>query len=318
MKTCVKSVSWKSCIWRVPHTLRSKAQVKAFSYFFARVTKPSKNLGFYICKVKELLIHSCRMAVSRICHQLLINSRNLGIHVSSCTCELLWTQRRGQTSYYRKHHKYMKMRGGTQLEEPIRTSARKFTSNFCHLGKSFSDSSAAFGTIFYPFWAMSSSGDFDHFLLNHSHFLSSPHRITAVYCRFKDYTGNSRCWSTQTHTPSYSILHEGHMLHSCFNLCCFYFQFLSKCFSHFSYELFLEVQTSLFSCIMLPTYKLTLGLKHWLIQRGSVWKILKSNSLPHLLLSSPYLSILIIVLYSIILNYRIQNNYWFLGPILSG
>lgn len=44
----------------------------------------------------------------------------------------------------------MKMRGGTQLEEPIQASARKFSSDFCHLGKSFSDSLDASGTIFYP------------------------------------------------------------------------------------------------------------------------------------------------------------------------
>lgn len=98
MKTCIKSVVQKCCIWRVPHTLRSKVQVKAFPYFVVWVTKRNKTPGFYICKVKELLIHSCRMAVSRICHQLLRNSRNLGIYVSSCTCELLWMQRRGQTA----------------------------------------------------------------------------------------------------------------------------------------------------------------------------------------------------------------------------
>lgn len=226
------------------------------------------------------------------------------IHVSFCECKEARASITGSIIH--------KDEGRYKLEEPIQASARKFNPNFCHLGKRFSDSSAASGTIFYPCWAMSSSEDCAHFLLNQRNFLIKEFlkfSQCAVYCRFKDYIGSPRCWSTYTHTPPYSILHKGHMLHSCFNLCWFYFQFLSKCFSHFSYELFLEVQTSLSSCIMLlSNQQINTQFNTVTTERDALWKILKLTSSVPSQLTITFNIYYCALFYSIVLNYRIQNN----------
>lgn len=160
------------------------------------------------------------------------------------------------------------MRGGTQLEEPRQVSARNFTSNFCHLGKIFSDSSAASGTIFYPCWTMSSSEDFAHFYLYQSNFLSSSHRTTAVYCRFKDYWQLQMLKRTHTYTI---LLNSSWRPHATCLLALFNAAFTSNSFLSVFHISVINCSSKCklpFSPVLCchPTNKLTLSLKQWLLK----------------------------------------------------